>query len=890
MAADSKAKILREGERYVQQGKITQAISEYLKIVKIDPEDVLTLNIIGDLYLRQGRVGDANRLFLQVAESYARNNFLLKAIAVYRKILHTDPHNIQVNQQVASLYARQGMTVDARSQYLYVADLHAREGDTNASLEAYEKVVEIDPMNAAILLKLAETYRVQGLQDKAHICYAGAARAQMKAGEIGAAMTAFRHALAIDLSSSEALKGFLESALQTDDLRSALSQVKESITSAQDDPELQELLGRAYLAAGDIARAEQYFQAAYRGDDARYECFLLLSATFLQADDPDRALACLNQILSTLVCRRETEKLVEGYESILARYPSHLATLGKLSEILAAVNDEARNVAVLEKIADHHLRAGDAQAALETLDRILAVLPEDQNYLSRHREVFAQAFPGRPYRLPRAVAEAQERSTPREREVLDASDGISASGDEGSSSTVVEIDLLLNYGMKDKALQLLQSLETSTPLDKDVRRRLSTLYRDSGDLRLAAEQHLLLSAIYRKAGDRELAEKSWAEAHKLAPDWVDQNMDVAAFARTRGIIVDSSRPEGSIREPAAGQEVDLSGDLSEIFFKNAPAADEGAVDEAAAGALELPSGMRRAGSPESLEEQLQEVDFYIRLGFQEEARAKLDEIATAHPGHAEVARRYARLEAGTDASPDDVVIALSGGTVQGEPAPLAGAEAPVEPPLRRDERIADELELAIDRYGANQWFEMQEPGNGFVPETDAAVPISAGDPGAGAGMPENAMFADLMLEVNALTDQGIAREDYETHFSLGIAFREMGLTDDAIKEFQLAVKALDPDLYPREVIQSCGMLSTCYLEKGMPKSAIRWCQTGLGVREISHHEEIALRYDMAEAHSSAGESDRALECFAAIFGIDPSYRDVAQRIDAIKSGFERHAP
>jgi len=85
------------------------------------------------------------------------------------------------------------------------------------------------------------------------------------------------------------------------------------------------------------------------------------------------------------------------------------------------------------------------------------------------------------------------------------------------------------------------------------------------------------------------------------------------------------------------------------------------------------------------------------------------------------------------------------------------------------------------------------------------------------------------------------------------------------------------------------MLSTCFLQKGMARSAIRWCRTGLSVKEISSHEAMALRYDMGTAHTRAGDTDQALECFGAIFGIDPSYRDVAQRIDELKSGLARHA-
>ena len=125
---DDKTKTLRGAERFVLQGRIPQAIAEYLKIVRSDPSDILTLNTIGDLYLRQGRVEEANKVFAQVAESYVRNNFLLKAIAVYKKILNVDPQNLEINTTLASLLAKQGLNVDARNQYMCVADLLAQSG------------------------------------------------------------------------------------------------------------------------------------------------------------------------------------------------------------------------------------------------------------------------------------------------------------------------------------------------------------------------------------------------------------------------------------------------------------------------------------------------------------------------------------------------------------------------------------------------------------------------------------------------------------------------------------------------------------------------------------------------------------------------------------------
>jgi len=147
-----------------------------------------------------------------------------------------------------------------------------------------------------------------------------------------------------------------------------------------------------------------------------------------------------------------------------------------------------------------------------------------------------------------------------------------------------------------------------------------------------------------------------------------------------------------------------------------------------------------------------------------------------------------------------------------------------------------------------------------------------------------------MDDLGAAADQDVSIESFEDHFSLGTAYREMELMDEAIVEFQCAFKAASAQKNSQKIIQCCGMLSTCYLKKNMPSSVLRWCQTGLGIADISSHESMALRYDMGVAHSMSGSSERALECFEWIFGLDPSYRDVAQRMDDLKSGSKRHAP
>jgi len=922
MADSGRAKLLRDAEKHVLQGKISQAIGQYLKIVKSDPEDVLTINTIGDLYLRQGRIGEANKLFQQVAENYCRNNFLLKAIAVYKKILTSDPKNLEINSTIADLYARQGLNVDARIQYLHVADLYNKSGKSEESLLAFEKVAEIDPSNADVQLKLAEICQEQGSNEKAHLHLVGAARARAKAGNHEAALGAYKKAIELQPSDAEVLSGFLESAIQIGEISSVLEHLHQCVEKTPEDIALHELLGRAYLAAGDLEKSLENFRLAFTVDDGRYDNFLSASKAFLEAESHDRAAECLDPIISVLISRRETDKAVEAYQQILESEPEHLITLKKLADLFSATNDEPKYLDTLQKIAHFHSQGESPADALEYIERILQINPSNEEYQEMHRRISTEAFPGTPYTPPSAVIEARTLAKEPGSPTDDLSVVLGDDSDGGSDSKIVEIDLLLNYGMKEKALKILREMETQDPKNREVRTRLAAIYREDGQNRQAAEQCLLISALQRKAGDADAAEKMLLEAQKLAPEWVDDDFNIKAFAAEHGIMVEeggATREESATREFSDGLEVDLSGDLSEIFFRDG--GDEGILENREMSSMdseamvdEMPSELPPSLPAESVGEQLQEVDFYIRLGFHDEARSKLDEIAKKNPDNPELTSRYQQLDGG-QAEP------WAGPTSTPTATPEEAGIVDEEPPSPEGESPPESIEI-VDKHSAPAELEMQEAVE--LPEAvefQVAVPTAqartitaqeavgeesevialSGGPVASetvnpAGQPDapdflnpasaeariNTMFADLIDEVNALTDQEIAREDFETHFNLGIAYREMGLIDEAIKEFQGAMKVLDSAKSPREAIQCSGMLSTCFLDKGMPRSAIRWCQTGLGVKDISQHETLALQYDLGIAHSLAGDSEKALDCYGIIFSVDPSYRDVAQKIDNIR--------
>src|SRR5438132_14293622 len=103
-----KSKAMRNAERYVAQGKIRAAISEYYTVVKNDPRDFATLNMLGDLHLKNSEKRQAVECYIQVAEHYNKQGFAQKAIAIYNKISRLEPNSIDVLAKLAELHKGKG--------------------------------------------------------------------------------------------------------------------------------------------------------------------------------------------------------------------------------------------------------------------------------------------------------------------------------------------------------------------------------------------------------------------------------------------------------------------------------------------------------------------------------------------------------------------------------------------------------------------------------------------------------------------------------------------------------------------------------------------------------------------------------------------------------------
>lgn len=140
---------------------------------------------------------------------------------------------------------------------------------------------------------------------------------------------------------------------------------------------------------------------------------------------------------------------------------------------------------------------------------------------------------------------------------------------------------------------------------------------------------------------------------------------------------------------------------------------------------------------------------------------------------------------------------------------------------------------------------------------------------------------ELGLEESEAEDED---GDYETHYHLGIAYKEMGLMEDSIREFQDAVNLVSPNDGTRRYFLCCNLLGHCFMEKQMPNLALMWYKRCLDSANLTADERQGLRYEVANAYEAGGEMQKAIEYFEEIYVENVDYRDVAERIKFLRAG------
>jgi tetratricopeptide (TPR) repeat protein len=145
------------------------------------------------------------------------------------------------------------------------------------------------------------------------------------------------------------------------------------------------------------------------------------------------------------------------------------------------------------------------------------------------------------------------------------------------------------------------------------------------------------------------------------------------------------------------------------------------------------------------------------------------------------------------------------------------------------------------------------------------------------------VFDEFKADMGEVGEAEAEAEDLETHYNLGIAYREMGLLEEAIGEFQKVAQSIKGGRPFRYSMQCYTLLGLSFMDKQQPKIAAIWYEQALKTPDLDPESILAVRYDLGVAHELAGDINKALDSFSQVYAMNIDYRDVAERIASLSA-------
>jgi tetratricopeptide (TPR) repeat protein len=437
-----RAATLRNAEKLLRQGKLDQAIAEYVRVVEDQPRDWTTGNTLGDLYLKAGQIDKAVDQFIRIADGLSDEGFLPRAGALYKKVLKIKPDHEHALLQAAEVAASQGVLVDARAYLNTLIAGRRSRGDERGVAQITIRLASLEPADFPARLAAARARIAVKDVDGAVRDFKEIAGDLIDAGRQGEALDALREAAALrpdDEAVRERLLGLYmavgdyaharECATTSAQLKSvaarldaagrideALSALIEAARLDPSDAGLGAQIGRLYMARGDFASAARYLTADSAGDDPLLQ--LLVAELQLRSGQVDEGIAIVRRVLEQNVNRRQDVALLgwtiaeqapevgyrlvcmsadaaiaqsdwasaaAGLQEFVTRVPHHLQALTRLVEICVDGGLEATMYSAQAQLADAYIAAGMATEARGLAEELVAREPWDRSNIERFR-------------------------------------------------------------------------------------------------------------------------------------------------------------------------------------------------------------------------------------------------------------------------------------------------------------------------------------------------------------------------------------------------------------------------------------------------------------------------------------------------------------------------
>lgn len=846
-------KVQQAAQKYVEKKRYDKAIVEYSRLVQADPNDARTLLKIGDLQSKMGAFPDAIATYDRVGNLYTGQGFALKAIAVYKQIRELvarhapqlDERYAYITPKLADLYKQLGLVSDAVSALDEVATkLQARNKHPEA-IEVFRRIVELDPTNPLPHLRLAEAFSRAQDVDGAIKEFGIAAKQLISLGRRDDAIKVLERSLhhrADPEQAKIAAEYYVDKGTQQDGLR-ALSKLQTCFQADPRDLDTLGLLSRAFTLIGQQQKSIEVQKEMGRiardaGDLPKFQQIVENLVRLAPNDEVVRRLR--GQVDAAL----DNGGLPQTGERVAAQHNAPTAPPHSAQPVPSAAPSRPHIPPPSRPQLPPLPPQRNTQVTAEDVDMLDMDVEPDPSLPPPMQPVAARQQPREAY----VTAPAEQERGPAISEDF--------TGDEARAAELLaEAESFRRLRMPERAIDTLYVAASLAPNRVDINEVLRDTLLSLDRIEEAVEAMMRIAGVYVEMLDADAAARTLQDVlayepnhrralemlHELGFEIVPEDDDAPLPAYQ----LDDSSDGGATEylEPAAPEQpFDAeSGETYHGVGGPLPSfqLDQGAhhrgmptpippplPQQAPILRPSTPPSIPSSGFSANIEAALEQVDHYLSLGMLDDARGILVDQLTRYPHNVLLLERMDELA---------ILEQHSGGSGARErPAPMQSFD----------------LDESLEALGLEEATEAEN----YQVDVD-----------------------DIFEQFKEGVAAQIGIEDSQAHYDLGLAYKEMGLLADAIREFEIAAQD------PTRAVVCQSMIGIVEMERGHSEGALAAYLKGLDAPIIEPMQEAVLSFDAAALYEGMRRRDLALQYYRRVHAIDPRYRNVEAKIASLSS-------
>jgi tetratricopeptide (TPR) repeat protein/GGDEF domain-containing protein len=463
-------KRIERAEKLLQKGKTAEALEEYLLVLKDDPENDVVRQLTADLCLSLSRNAEAVKLLGELFERQVTAGDATRASLTYKKLARHGSPTWQQKFRFGQLLEGSNKKLAAGTYEAALLDLTKLDKKQEAA-EVLDRIVAIEPTQAN-LLRVAELASELGNRKTAAAAFQRVALAA--ASEGGDPAQWYERAYQEDASDQAIALAYAKSLLAKGQVGAAIFILEPQINAGPVPQDFRETYADALVAAGRYTESEPLVWSLFEQNPARVQQVIGLIGSFLDGGQDDDAVALARKLEQFQRRRGERRQFTAIMEDITSSRRPSSQMLEFLSELYNSSNRESDYCSTLLKLFDLYCSTGEHAKAAECLDRAAEVDPYEPGHLKRLDMIKGKVDDGR-YKVIAARFSSASKPAEEPVHVDDRTLGASTLQD-----LMLQAEILVQYGMRTKAVERLQRIQELFPREEERNEDLQRLYMSAG--------------------------------------------------------------------------------------------------------------------------------------------------------------------------------------------------------------------------------------------------------------------------------------------------------------------------------------------------------------------------------------------------------------------------